>query len=24
LHELKHKGDIATLMVDNWRSLLSG
>ena len=24
LHALKHKGDIATLMVDNWRSLLSG
>ena len=24
LHALKHKGDIANLMVDNWRELLSG
>ena len=24
LHALKHKGDIANLMVDNWRQILNG
>ena len=24
LHALKHKGDIANLMVDNWRQMLNG